>query len=89
MCRAGIEVQGILEYDPQNVEVDHESWDHWTLGDYGFHDTDHGSIAILPMCSSRALGWDLLQGGRPSVGSGVSKRLKVVLTDLASACENV
>jgi hypothetical protein len=34
-------------------------------------------------------GWDLLQGGRPSVGSGVSKRLKVVLTDLASACENV
>lgn len=36
-------------------------------------------------------GWDLLQGGRPTVGSGVlfSKRLKVVLTDLASACENV
>lgn len=27
MCRAGVEVQGILRYDPQNVEVDHEPWE--------------------------------------------------------------
>lgn len=27
MCRARVEVQGILGYNPQNVEVDHEPWE--------------------------------------------------------------